>query len=52
MSKYGGITLGLAFAVLAALAVVPPIVGQPQKQAYRAPRAADGHPDLNGIWQR
>jgi hypothetical protein len=21
------------------------------KAAYRAPRAADGHPDLNGIWQ-
>jgi len=22
-----------------------------QAQAYRAPRASDGHPDLNGIWQ-
>jgi hypothetical protein len=22
-----------------------------QAQTYRAPRAADGHPDLNGIWQ-
>jgi len=22
-----------------------------QGQAYRAPRAADGHPDFNGIWQ-
>ena len=22
-----------------------------QNQTYRAPRAADGHPDLNGIWQ-
>src|SRR5204862_930978 len=22
-----------------------------QAQAYRAPRAVDGHPDLNGIWQ-
>ena len=22
-----------------------------QAPAYRAPRAADGHPDLNGIWQ-
>ena len=21
------------------------------RAAYRAPRAADGHPDLNGIWQ-
>ena len=24
---------------------------QGQQSAYRAPRAADGHPDLNGIWQ-
>ena len=24
---------------------------QAQTQAYRAPRAADGHADLNGIWQ-
>ena len=23
----------------------------PQTAAYRAPRLADGHPDLNGIWQ-
>jgi hypothetical protein len=51
MSKYGGIALGLASGGLALLAVVTPIVGQAQKQAYRAPRAADGHPDLNGIWQ-
>ncbi len=29
---------------------VAPLSGQ-QAQAYRAPRAADGHPDLNGIWQ-
>jgi len=26
-----------------------PVSGQ--AQAYRAPRAADGHPDFNGIWQ-
>jgi hypothetical protein len=44
MSKHGGIALGLASGVLALLAVVTPIVGQVQKQAYRAPRAADGHP--------
>jgi hypothetical protein len=25
--------------------------GQQAAPAYRAPRAADGHPDLNGIWQ-
>ena len=27
-----------------------PLSGQ-APAAYRAPRAADGHPDLNGIWQ-
>ena len=27
-----------------------PLAGQ-APAAYRAPRAADGHPDLNGIWQ-
>ena len=27
-----------------------PVSGQAQA-AYRAPRAADGHPDFNGIWQ-
>src|SRR5262245_31481272 len=26
-------------------------VRQSQVQQYRAPRMADGHPDLNGIWQ-
>lgn len=34
----------------AVLFVVEPVSGQ-QAPAYRAPRAADGHPDLNGIWQ-
>ena len=28
---------------------VPPIAGQ--SEPYRAPRAVDGRPDLNGIWQ-
>src|SRR6266571_3679329 len=36
------ITIMLAFAVL-------PLAGQ--TPAYRAPRAAGGKPDLNGIWQ-
>ena len=31
-------------------ALVAPVVGQGQP-GYKAPRAADGHPDLNGIWQ-
>src|SRR3954467_778464 len=30
--------------------MVAPVSGQ-QAPAYRAPRGADGHPDLNGIWQ-
>jgi hypothetical protein len=30
--------------------VIAPVRGQ-QAPAYRAPRANDGHPDLNGIWQ-
>src|SRR5688572_25946364 len=34
-------------AVLATMAL--PVAGQ--TAAYRAPRLADGHPDLNGIWQ-
>ncbi len=43
------------FAVIMAAAVAAfalatlPVEGQPE--AYRAPRAADGNPDLNGIWQ-
>ena len=28
-----------------------PAVGQNPSPGYRAPRAHDGHPDLNGIWQ-
>src|ERR1700680_4371537 len=35
-----------ALAAMMAMAVVP-LAGQ----AYRAPRGADGKPDLNGIWQ-
>ena len=49
--------LGVAgVSVLLAL-VVPPLFGQQRPQAgqlpatYRAPRLADGRPDLNGIWQ-
>jgi len=50
-----GIRTVLTAATGAALAAaillsVTPVQGQ-QAAAYRAPRAADGHPDLNGIWQ-
>lgn len=40
---------GAALTALVSL-VVAPVSGQ-QAPAYRAPRGADGHPDLNGIWQ-
>ena len=40
---------GAAFAALVSVSVVS-VSGQ-QAAAYRAPRGADGHPDLNGIWQ-
>jgi hypothetical protein len=33
------------------LAVVAGITAAGQTAAYKAPRTADGHPDLNGIWQ-
>src|SRR5579863_7769417 len=36
-------------AILCAMAVIP--AGAQQFPAYKAPRMADGHPDLNGIWQ-
>ncbi len=48
-------TRNALFAVIMAAAVAAfalatlPVEGQPE--AYRAPRAADGNPDLNGIWQ-
>ena len=41
------IVAGVVGAVLAITAL--PVAGQ--AQGYRPPRLADGHPDLNGIWQ-
>ena len=50
--------LGAASAIALLWLAVPPLFGQQRPAAatqfpanYRAPRAADGHPDLNGIWQ-
>ena len=44
------ITVVVAAGLGAALATMAlPVAGQ--TAAYRAPRLADGHPDLNGIWQ-
>ena len=42
------------FLSTAAVLAVSLLAGLPiaaQTQTYRAPRASDGHPDLNGIWQ-
>ena len=43
----------LASAIAQAAVAVAPlrIQAQGQTPAYRAPRLADGHPDLNGIWE-
>jgi hypothetical protein len=54
MSKNGGATaLSVVFGVLALQVLVVPerSQAQVQKQGNRTPLAADGHPDLNGIWQ-
>ncbi|MGE3957186.1 MAG: hypothetical protein AB7H96_10750 [Vicinamibacterales bacterium] len=40
---------GAALATFVSISVTP-LSGQ-QAPGYRAPRGADGHPDLNGIWQ-
>ena len=41
--------MAVAAALGAAVAIGVPAAGQ--APAYRAPRASDGHPDLNGVWQ-
>jgi hypothetical protein len=45
------ITIHKLLQVLAALLAIAVIPLAGQSPTYRAPRAADGHPDLNGIWQ-
>ncbi|MBZ5634967.1 MAG: hypothetical protein LAO55_17740 [Acidobacteriia bacterium] len=40
-----------AMALLMLAATPTPSRAQAQNQAYKAPKAADGHPDLGGIWQ-
>jgi hypothetical protein len=50
--RFGGVMVALTAAAVAATFALNsmPTAGQAQA-AYRAPRASDGHPDLNGIWQ-
>ncbi|HKE86738.1 MAG TPA: hypothetical protein VKB50_23440 [Vicinamibacterales bacterium] len=46
VTAIGGAIVG-AFLTVTAI----PVVGQAGNAPYRAPRAPDGHPDLNGVWQ-
>jgi hypothetical protein len=52
-NRIRGVLTAVVTAAVAATFVLSsmPAAGQAQAQAYRAPRAADGHADLNGIWQ-
>jgi hypothetical protein len=50
----GACTLGAVLTLLALLSTThaqTPSRAPGQTPSYRAPRAADGHPDLNGVWQ-
>ena len=46
-----GVTVLLSLGVYPLFGQQRPQAGQQFPAAYRAPRLADGHPDLNGIWQ-
>jgi hypothetical protein len=53
-NRFRGLLAVAAFGAMLWIAVTPTAGQTPaagQFPFYRAPRAADGHPDLNGIWQ-
>src|SRR5262249_50721069 len=45
------IQISIVVMAAAAAAALTSLSQQPARQTYRAPHMADGHPDLNGIWQ-
>jgi hypothetical protein len=49
-SKFLAVTAAIAFSLAPTAASGQTRPAQPSA-TYKAPRAADGHPDLNGIWQ-
>jgi len=51
MAKCEAVSAPKALIAVSTLAAVAVLAMATQPEAYRAPRAADGHPDLNGIWQ-
>jgi hypothetical protein len=50
-NRIRGVLTAVVTAAVAATFVLSSMPAAGQAQAYRAPRAADGHADLNGIWQ-
>jgi len=50
-ARFGGAILLTVAAVVAAIVLVTMIPLSSQGQAYRAPRTADGKPNLTGIWE-
>ena len=51
MAKFEAVSARKALIAVSAAAAVAALALATQPETYRAPRAADGNPDLNGIWQ-